>query len=324
MARDEERCTILLLGPLLRSSSALRTVPEATNAEVFEWLETKNDARFFFWVHYYDPHRPYEPSAPFADKFGSGPELTAYFDERVFAPTSGADPATDLLNNRYDGEVSYVDAQIGKLFDALRARGDDWAKTIVVMLSDHGEGLRQHGELAHGGVWKEQLHVPLLMRIPGRAPARIDRLMSVADIVPTLMGLAELPGEDAFRRQASGIDRLSRSSRSTLIFSQESGAPWKVGPDKAGPRYLLTGDEWKYVFGPDGDARLFQLSTDPHELVNVSEVHPEIAERLRAILMARLEFQEKRRAIYEATSTAIDGAIDPAILEQLRALGYLE
>ena len=93
---------------------------EATNAAVFEWLETKHDQRFFLWVHYYDPHRPYNPPAPFAGKYRSEPELAAYLEERVFAPASGNGLATDFVNNRYDGEVRYVDEQIGKLLDVLR------------------------------------------------------------------------------------------------------------------------------------------------------------------------------------------------------------
>ena len=173
-------------------------------------------------------------------------------------------------------------------------------------------------------MWNEQLHVALFMRIPGRAPARIDRLMSVADVVPTLMGLAELPGRDAFRRQASGFDRLSSAPDTPFIFSQESSAPHRVSRRDPGPRYMLTGDEWKYMFKEGGKENLFQLSTDPHELVDVIDDHPEMAAQLHTILMARLEEQEKRFAIYQAADTASDGEIDPAILEQMRALGYIK
>jgi len=76
----------------------------------------------------------------------------------------------------------------------LRSRGDGWKNAIVVVLSDRGEGFHQHGEPEHGGVWKAQLNVALLVRIPGNTPARTDRLVSIADVVPTLMDLAEIPG----------------------------------------------------------------------------------------------------------------------------------
>jgi len=295
-----------------------------TNADVFDWLDTTDEQHFFLWVHYFDPHWPYAPLPPFSDKFHSGPELTAYLEERSFAPADDKAMATEIANNYYDAEISYVDEQIGKLLDALRSRGNDWENTIIVVLSDHGEGLGQHGELQHGSVWNEQLHVVLFMRIPGHAPARIDRLMSVADVVPTLMGLTGLPVEDAFRRQASGLDRLSNQPGTTFILSQESSAPRRVSRRDPGPRYTLTGDEWKYVFKEGGETSLFQLSTDPHELVDVIEDQPEVAARLRTILLTRLEEQEKRLAIHQAAGTAIDAEIDPAIIKQMRALGYIQ
>ncbi len=298
---------------------------EDTNAEVFEWIEARNDRPFFLWVHYFDPHRPYDSPPPFADMYDSGPQLKAYLTEHAFPPEKPGEPSVLDANNRYDGEIRYVDEHIGRLLAALRASlGDGLENTIVVLHSDHGEGLGQHGEMAHGGIWKEQLQVALLMRVPGHGPTRVDRLMSVADIVPTLMGLAELPGEDAFRHQASGFDVLESGSGADFVFSQESGAPWKLGPDETDPRYVLTGNEWKYFFQPAGTASLFRLSNDPHELVDVSAEHPDTVERLHSILMQRLEEQERRLALYEAATGAPDDSIDPAILEQLRSLGYLQ
>lgn len=294
-----------------------------TNAEAFAWLE-KAQAPFLLWVHYYDPHAPYDPPEPFSEVYHDSPELKAYLDERDFAPAEGSGLATELVNNRYDGEVSYVDRQTGALLEVLKTRSSRWDETIVVVLGDHGEGLRQHGELAHGGIWGEQLRVPLLMRVPGREPARVDRLMSIVDVVPTLMGLVDLPGEDAFRRQASGQDRFSidPDSDETFIFSQESSAPWKQRPE--GPRYVLTGADWKYVDESPIGEKLFHLPTDPYELVDVSNDYPEIAARLRAVLLKRVETQKEKWTIYQATRSAKDVEIDPAILEELRSLGYIE
>lgn len=298
---------------------------EVTNAHVLAWLATENTSQpFFMWVHYYDPHGPYNPPAAFARKYKAGPELDAYFAERNFSPSNGAGRPTDVVNNRYDGEVSYVDHELGRLLDTLRADREVWDNTIVVVVADHGEGLRQHGELRHGGVWREQLQVPLIMRIPGRDPARTDQIVSVADILPTLMGMVELPGKDALRRQASGVDRFAQKSDDPLVFSQESSAPWKVGPEEEGPRYVLTGEEWKYIYESKDAGRLFHLSTDPHELDDVSRDHPEIAERLRAILLHRLEAQKQKHAFYRATLPSTDTEdVDPTILEQLRSLGYV-
>lgn len=297
---------------------------DRTSAEALQWLDATDDRPFFLWVHYFDPHWPYAPPPPFSDKFQSSPRLSAYFEKRVFADPGENEADIEAVNNQYDGEVSYVDSEIGKLLDALRAREEDWENTVVVVTSDHGEGLYQHGESQHGLVWNEQLRVALFMRIPGHAPARIDRVMSVADIVPTLMGLIEIPGEDAFRRQASGVDRLSGEQAEAYIFSQESMAPFKNRPRKRRPGYSLTGEAWKFVLGPEGGKSLYRLVSDPHELEDVSEEYPEVTERLHAILNERLAKQKKKFARYRGEAPDAGSDIDPALIEQLRALGYIE
>ena len=231
----------------------------------------------------------------------------------------------DRVSSRYDGEVSYVDHQLGRLLAELRAHPESWERTILVVPGDHGEGLGQHAEATHGSVWSEQLQAPLIMRIPSMARARIDRLVSEADVVPTLMGLSELPGEEMFLRQSSGVDRLGDAEASqTLIFSQESGL--RAGARGARqPRYVLTGDEWKLIYDPDAEnMRLFQLSNDPFELNDVSDEHAEIAQRLRKILLVRLDQQREREHAFGSISPSVDDEVDPAILEQLRALGYIQ
>src|SRR5690606_10171864 len=110
--------------------------------------------------------------------------------------------------NRYDGEIRYMDGQIGVLLDGLRARGR-YDGAVIVVAGDHGEGLGQHDHLEHGLVWEEQLHAPLLMRLPGVPPRRISTLVSAADVLPTVLGAIDFPGEEAIRRQASGNDVLS-------------------------------------------------------------------------------------------------------------------
>ena len=140
----------------------------ATNEVVLDWMSRTDDgAPFFLWVHYFDPHRPYLPPPPFLEKYETGPELETYFSERAFSLPDDKAVPTDVMNNRYDGEVSYVDREIGELLEALRSNPDRWSDTILVVVADHGEGLRQHGEVAHGSVWEEQLRVPLMIRWPG-------------------------------------------------------------------------------------------------------------------------------------------------------------
>ena len=294
-----------------------------TNERVKDWLSGQNHEPFFLWVHYFDPHTPYDAPEPFGSRFQAEPEQDRYLAARGFRNTWAA------VNNRYDGEVSYVDHELARLVSDLEAHGEIWERTVLVVVGDHGEGLGQHSQPQHGSVWAEQLHVPLLIRVPGMARARSDRLMSVADVVPTLLGLIDLPGEEGLLRQASGVDRLASDGENTFILGQESSAPWKIGPGETGPRYVLTGEEWKLICDADGAhprkrSGLFRISEDPYELQDVRDDHPDVAASLEEHLLARVERQKRRRSQLLAGRPHEEGEVDPEILDQMRSLGYVK
>ena len=160
-----------------------------------------------------------------------------------------------------------------------------------------------------------------MIRVPGVEAVRVGDLISIADIVPTLMGLVELPNEDVFLRQASGTDRLAEHAERPLVFSQEPSAPWRTRRGERKPSYALTGNDWKLIHNPDRKDLLFRLSEDPFELEDVSAEHSDVTVRLRKILLARIEQHKARRTALGATS---EQEVDPAIVEQLRALGYVQ
>src|SRR5690606_1286999 len=128
----------------------------------------------------------------------------------------------------YDGEIRYMDEQLGRLLDALRAAGrlDD---ALVVVAGDHGEGLGEHGHLEHGLVWDCELHAPLLMRVPGEAPRRVDTLVTAADVLPTLFGRRHVAGSEAFAEQFSGVDVLAGPPDRDGILSMSSDRQLTLG-----------------------------------------------------------------------------------------------
>ena len=134
------------------------------------WLESHGSQPFFLFLHYYDPHYPYDPPAPF--------------------------PAT------YDGELAYTDVWVGKVIDKLRDLGL-YDNTLVVLVGDHGEGLSEHGEKEHGFlIYQNTLSVPMIVRAPGGPSGTVvDENASLIDVVPTVLGLTHLSPPSRSRAQ---------------------------------------------------------------------------------------------------------------------------
>ena len=160
---------------------------DATTDAVLRWLATANPreapqpAPWFLWVHYYDPHAPYEPPvADLADRYRQSP---------------------------YDGEIAFVDRQLGRLLQTLDVRGET-SRTIVLVTADHGESLGEHGEGTHGiFLYDATLRVPWIMAGPQIAAGRVSRTVARSiDVLPTLLDYAGLP-------QRSDVDGRSASAR---------------------------------------------------------------------------------------------------------------
>jgi arylsulfatase A-like enzyme len=127
-------------------------------------LETQ---RFFMWMHFVDPHAEYAPHP-----------------EHDFGPKP---------RDRYDGEVAFVDEQLGRVLSALE-RSPVGSRTAIVVTSDHGEAFGEHGMIRHGfELWEELVRVPLIVKVPGIAPRRVAARRSAIDVVPTLLDLFKVP-----------------------------------------------------------------------------------------------------------------------------------
>lgn len=294
------------------------------------WLEQQSAGQpFFLFVHLYDPHWPQLPIEPYASMFTGGDELDRWVTERGLPEAavrahSGKSFDTRETLNRYCGEVRYADAQVGVLFERLREL-DLWEDSLVVVTSDHGDGLNQHGIPGHDGhVWEEQLRVPLVVRFPAALavdlPRRHSGVTSLADLLPTLA--ARVPAWDtagvrAFVSQASGVDVLAGSHERAGVLGQRTAHDL---PDDPGSRFALTTDAWKFVHAPEGTDQLFDRAVDPHELSNAAVERATELGALRAELLELLREQSARGA---ALGSEGDGTRDEALLRQLQDLGYL-
>jgi len=300
---------------------------EATTDAALEWLVGRSGP-FFVWVHYYDAHYPFEPPPGFAGLYQTDAELESFIEERKISPSAlrplvNRVEQADAVANDYDAELRYADSQMARVLDSLRAR-EDWDRTVVIVIGDHGEGLCQHGLAAHGSTWNEQLHAPLLMRVPGQLPRRVPVMLSAVDALATLIGLVDLPQARDLLTQSSGRDVLAPDFEIRPVLSQDTGRHRTEGVPY---RHALSLGRWKLFRIDSGSGEpsweLYDLEADPFELEDVSVEHPETTRKLSALLEREFSALAERGRALRGGEEPATRPEDPAILEQLKALGYV-
>jgi arylsulfatase A-like enzyme len=233
---------------------------------------------FFVWLHLFDPHTPHTPPDPYADglrpagPMGLGP-VRAWVPFRAPGPRAFDEPVLGGNRDLYDGEVAYVDRQVGRLLDGIASRGllDN---TLVALVADHGENLGEHGLLyRHVGLFDTTTHVPLLVRWPGppRPGRRYDGLVQTIDLFPTLLAAAGLPVPPQ-----DGIDlrRLSPVSRTAAADTGAApglvAAAWARQPDA--PSDAVATAAGPALAGPGGRRAVFaEHSNGSGEMVRTRE-----------------------------------------------------
>jgi arylsulfatase A-like enzyme/Flp pilus assembly protein TadD len=262
-------------------------MPERRGSRTVEaarrWIESVGDGRWFAFVHLYEPHFPYEPEEPFAARFPGEP---------------------------YHGEVAAADAALGPLLEPLLSAGAR-SRVLVILTSDHGESLGEHGEATHGVfAYEATLRVPLVLHAPRLFPPRVVATpVRHVDVLPTVLdalGLeapAGLPGRSLLPLAAGAEEGEEESYFESLSPSLDRG--WA-------PLHGIVARGLKYVDLPLPE--LYDLRTDPEERRNLVASRPRDVERLRAEL-ARLR----------SADTGVGGRVqeENAALERLRALGYV-
>jgi arylsulfatase A-like enzyme len=192
------------------SGGGARRAEQVTDVAI-RFLEAPHTGPFFLFLHYFDPHMDYAPPAPYDTLYDpdyDGPADGSYAFARPYIDHVQSDArdvaARDRLHMqaRYDGEIRYVDAQLERLFAALEASvGLD--SSLVVLLSDHGEEFDDHGSMeGHGFThYEEVLHVPLILRLPGRQHAGrvVSEPVELLDVAPTVLDLVGVPAPAAFQ-----------------------------------------------------------------------------------------------------------------------------
>ncbi|MGA2361933.1 MAG: sulfatase-like hydrolase/transferase [Candidatus Aminicenantales bacterium] len=256
---------------------------EAVVAGALAWLEGR-PGPWFLWIHLFDPHQPYEPPAPFSDRFKDDP---------------------------YSGEVAYVDSALAKLFGFLEDSRQA-GSTVVVFTGDHGQSLGEHGETTHGYfAYNSTLWVPLIVSGPGVKPGRVEENVCHIDIFPTVCDLLGLP-RPAYLEGVSLLPVLQGKGLTSLalrpIYFESLYAYYRRG--WAPLRGFIRGSK-KFIDSPIPE--VYDLKTDFNESRNLAgkDVAREKAE------LADLIQSES------GTAAASRPRLDAAAREKLQSLGYV-
>lgn len=302
-----------------RPGGAVRA--DALAQRFVSWLTSPRRRRFFAYVHFREPHFPYDPPPPFDTLFGPDGPLPRHAREDkswTIRVSQGRSQATadelDHLRRLYDGNLAFADAQLGALRRALEATGT-WERTVVIVSADHGEELFEHGFIGHNEqLYQETTWIPLVMRFPkgaGPAGARVNALVDLLDVAPTIGDVFAVPGQWGAGQAFQG--------RSLLPVAL--GAPGKPATVSRSimkrPSYALTDGRFKLIYDIRRDAHeLFDLARDPGELDDLGQRDPL---RLAAFREALYRFILDRAGGGESAAPPLS----PEELEQLKALGYI-
>ena len=261
---------------------------KTTLPELNRLIDQSDEKPFFLFLRHMDPHSPYLPPAPYERMFYHGdecdPSNTSMEPVMTFKPfcdyfASWMPPGItdkDYVIAQYDGAIAYMDACIQTLFNALETRGV-LDETIVVINGDHGETLYDHEcWFDHHGLYDVTLHVPLIIRYPGRVPAgkRVAGYNQHKDLVPTLLELADIETNIAF----DGESLTALMSGEITSYDSEFYITECTWMRKHGWRT----PEWKLIVALEPDfhfkppVELYNLIQDPDENNNLVDTHPDI------------------------------------------------
>lgn len=251
------------------------------------WLKKHSQRPFFFWLHLYDPHSPYDPPEPFRSQYQGHP---------------------------YDGEIAYADHELGRVIAWLKG-AQLYKSSLIVFVSDHGESLREHGEQEHGFfVYNSTVHVPLIVKPPagsGFRAGRNSRVVETTAVPPTLLEAAGIHDDLKGQAQSPGLLKAQPATEA-LAYSETfypfSSFGWS-------PLHALETSRYHYIDAPQPE--LYDLSADPEEKNN-------LAQEQSATVAVFKDKLQKLLQNHPYTAGGVDSsALSPDAQEKLRALGYV-
>jgi arylsulfatase A-like enzyme len=251
-----------------------RRLASEINQSALHWIDRDHDQPFFIFINYFDVHDPYTPPEPYRSKYATTPNpggLINGFMERYSPSLTPEQIQTEI--EAYDGSISYVDDQIKSLFAELEQRGL-LENTIVIVTSDHGESLGEHGLLQHSAsLYLPEIHVPLVIWGPGYVPEGkvIESPVSLVGLPVTIMELLH------------ANDGTFPGPSLTMLFDETTSQAWpqpiaelaylpgaaEVNPSTHGALKSVVGNEMQYILHEKFGEELYNWRSDPEETQNL-------------------------------------------------------
>ena len=255
---------------------------EDTVASAVRWIDQQTSDRFMAFVHIYEPHKPYTP------------------------------PPRFTTADRYDGEVEHADEIVGRFIDHLEAK-QLYDRATIVLLSDHGEGLGDHGEDEHGiFLYRETIRVPLVIKLPGSRGAgrRVAAPVQHIDIPPTILDLIgpSTRAQDFRGRSLRPVLDGSGPLAETNIYSESLSPRYHFGWSEL---YALSDDRYRLIRAPRDE--LYDIQQDPRELTSIAGERPQARTAMRAAL----------DTLIANATVAEPSAVSDDDRQKLAALGYV-
>lgn len=257
---------------------------EDTEIEASNWLEKQSGKKWFLWVHFYDPHDPYNPPEPYRTEYAERP---------------------------YDGEIAYTDEVVGKLLQKVDSIGAG-NNTVIVLTADHGESLGEHREETHAMfLYNSTQHVPLIIRVPGTRSRRISGIVRHIDLAPTILDFLGLqpPAEMQGASLTPVINGREKNNRGAFAESRYADIHYGWSPLQS-----LTIDQYKYIDAPHPE--LYEWKKDREEKKNLIQKKATVAK----VLKERLQDIVAKDSSGE---TQAPQKVDADTEERLRSLGYV-
>lgn len=293
------------------------------NEKALKWIAANQSKPFFAYMHYMDVHGPYAPPGNFSSFFKS--EVLKKMTEEDAVKIPGFNPEINDLNHyidQYDGEIRYIDRQIGVFLDKIRELGL-MDNTIIIITSDHGEAFLEHGYGDHGwSLYNEEIDIPLIIKLPEgeKFPEIKQHRVQLIDVAATVLGLLHF----RFPYEVDGWDLSREFDRKSLlrrVIVSEELSEKITGP----PKVAMIKDGYKVIFNfPELQVReLYDLEKDKREMKNLINHLPEKLDDFSQVII----IWEKAK-IYARQKLGLSASVveikDKKEIERLKSLGYLK